>query len=52
MAIVTHSLFVGFCSELELLRLWVVAVRSLWLPRSAVLVKGVPEGSFWREVVH
>ncbi len=41
-----------YCSDLELLRWWVLAVRSLGLPGTAVvLVKGVPEGRFWREVV-
>lgn len=42
----------SYCSDLELLRWRVLAVRSLGLPGSAVvLVKGVPEGRFWWEGV-
>lgn len=49
MGVAAHSMFVGI---LEVLRWRVLAVRSLGLPGSAVvLVNGIPEGRFWREVV-
>lgn len=51
MGVAAHSLFMGFRSDLELLRRWILAVSGLRLPGSVVLVKGVPEGRFWREVV-
>lgn len=42
----------SYCSDLELVRWCILAVRRLGLPGSAVvLVKWVPEGRFWREVV-
>lgn len=50
--VAAHSMFVGFRSDLELLRWWVLAVRVVGLPGSTVvLVKGVPKGRFWGEVV-
>lgn len=52
MGVAAHSMFVGFCSDLELLRRWILAVRIVGLPGSTVvLVKGVPKRRFWREVV-